>query len=91
MRASRAAVAGNVNLGIVLLLAPLASVPRSRSLAEGIGDVLAALSADDARDVYEAIRLAQPGGLGAVPEYDVHAAPLRICSPPCGPRPIGTS
>jgi triphosphoribosyl-dephospho-CoA synthase len=37
--------------------------------------VLQTLQADDARDVYEAIRLAQPGGLGEVPEADIHATP----------------
>ncbi len=37
-------------------------------------DVLSRLTADDARDFYEAIRLAKPGGLGRVDQGDVHAS-----------------
>jgi triphosphoribosyl-dephospho-CoA synthase len=44
-------------------------------LADGIADVLAKISADDARDVYQAIVRAQPGGLGKVPEADVAGNP----------------
>ena len=40
IRATRAVVDSNTNLGIVLLLAPLAAVPRSRSLREGVAAVL---------------------------------------------------
>jgi len=61
----------NTNLGTVLLLAPLAKVPRHVPLESGVVDVLAACGPDDARDVYAAIRLAAPGGLGKVAEYDV--------------------
>jgi triphosphoribosyl-dephospho-CoA synthase len=68
---TRAAVATNTNLGTVLLVAPLAKVPRTVPLTEGIADVLANLSAQDAADVYEAIRLAQPGGMGKVEAGDV--------------------
>lgn len=71
VRATRRLVDTNTNLGMVLLLAPLAAVPREQSLREGIDDVLQSLSADDARQVYEAIRLAQPGGMGYVDEMDV--------------------
>src|SRR5690606_6729434 len=73
--ATRSMVATNTNLGIVLLLAPLANVPRDVSLREGIQPVLEALDADDCRLVYEAIRLAQPGGMGEQPEADIHASP----------------
>jgi triphosphoribosyl-dephospho-CoA synthase len=71
MRATRHWVRANTNLGLVLLLAPLAAVPREQELAAGIDDVLSHLTPDDARDVYAAICLAQPGGLGEVPEMDV--------------------
>ncbi|MFO0872163.1 MAG: triphosphoribosyl-dephospho-CoA synthase [Pirellulales bacterium] len=74
IRATRRLVSTNTNLGIVLLLAPLAAVPRGRPLADGVGEVLAALSAQDSHDVYEAIRLAHPGGLGEVADMDVQAA-----------------
>ena len=64
-------VATNTNLGMVLLLAPLAAVPDGVGLEEGIETVLEATTIDDARAVYRAIRLAQPGGLGDVPDQDV--------------------
>lgn len=72
---TRAAVATNTNLGTILLLAPLAKVPRTTPLRSGIGDVLGRLTADDARDVYQAIVLANPGGLGKVETADVAGTP----------------
>lgn len=74
IRATRSLVATNTNLGIVLLVAPLAAVPRTESLAEGLAAVLTQLDADDSREVYEAVRTAQPGGLGEVATMDVRAA-----------------
>ena len=71
IHATRGVTNTNTNLGIVLLIAPLASVPRDTALAEGVREVLASLTAEDARDVYTAIALAQPGGLGEVDEDDV--------------------
>jgi triphosphoribosyl-dephospho-CoA synthase len=75
VEATRQTVATNTNLGTVLLIAPLALVPRDQPLTSGIQQVLHGLNADDTRDVYAAIRLAQPGGLGKVPEADIHARP----------------
>ena len=75
IRATRAVVSSNTNLGIVLLLAPLAAVPLSQTLKAGIGDVLNQLTRDDAVWVYRAIRLAQPGGLGSADAEDVSAEP----------------
>jgi triphosphoribosyl-dephospho-CoA synthase len=75
IEATRRVVSTNTNLGIVLLLAPLAAVPKTTELAAGIEDVLAATTIDDARYVYRAIRLAQPGGLGRVDEQDVTGEP----------------
>ena len=74
VRATRALVQTNTNLGTVLLLAPLAAVPRGEAVRAGIGRVLSGLTDDDSRLVYEAIRLAQPGGLGEVTEMDVASA-----------------
>ncbi|MCA9231371.1 MAG: triphosphoribosyl-dephospho-CoA synthase [Planctomycetales bacterium] len=71
VQATRRVVATNTNLGILLLLAPLATVPAEESLAEGIAAVLAALSPEDTVQAYEAIRIAQPGGLGQVSTADV--------------------
>lgn len=73
--ATRRLIHTNSNLGTVLLLAPLALAPAGRDLRAGVSDVLRALDEDDARQVYAAIRLAQPGGLGRVAEADVHAEP----------------
>ena len=75
IRATRALVDTNTNLGIVLLLAPLAAVPRDRSLLSGVPDVLRSITAEDTRQVYEAIRVARPGGLGRVDQMDVHQRP----------------
>jgi triphosphoribosyl-dephospho-CoA synthase len=68
-------VGRNTNLGIVLLLAPLACVPSNRALGDGIGDVLMGLTQEDAALVYAAIRLSNPGGLGQVDREDVASTP----------------
>ena len=75
VQATRAAVATNTNLGTILLIAPLAKVPRAQSLDRGIAKVLETLSPQDARDVYQAIRSAQPGGLARVESADVNEEP----------------
>jgi triphosphoribosyl-dephospho-CoA synthase len=74
--ATRQVVSTNTNLGMVLLLAPLAAVPRTENLTtESVRLVLQALTPDDSRLVYEAIRLAEPGGLGKVDQMDVAGDP----------------
>lgn len=73
--ATRDAVGTNTNLGTLLLLAPLAAVPRDTSLEAGIGKILDGLTPDDTRAVYEAIRIANAGGLGREAEADVFADP----------------
>jgi triphosphoribosyl-dephospho-CoA synthase len=75
IRATRRVVATNTNLGTVLLLVPLAAVPTGVALRSGIEQVLASATVDDARHVYEAIRLARPGGLGKAQAQDVHENP----------------
>lgn len=75
VRATRAVVASNTNLGIILLLAPLARVPPVQELRAGVTSLLDATTVDDARLLYEAIRLANPGGLGRSTEQDVQDAP----------------
>jgi triphosphoribosyl-dephospho-CoA synthase len=80
VRATRDAVATNTNLGSVLLMAPLAMAVVEANgmnsvLRQGVGRVLRSLDASDARLVYEAIRLAMPGGLGQVDEADVRGEP----------------
>jgi triphosphoribosyl-dephospho-CoA synthase len=76
IRATRTVVATNTNLGIVLLLAPLATVPAGQALStQSLHKYLHSLTAADAAAVYEAIHLAQPGGMGKVKEMDVAADP----------------
>jgi triphosphoribosyl-dephospho-CoA synthase len=75
IQATRRFVTTNTNLGIVLLLAPLAAVPRNFDLQSGIRQVLDRLDLTDSQAVFEAIRLVQPGGLGKAAEQDVHGVP----------------
>lgn len=73
--ATRRVVATNTNLGMVLLLAPLAAVPEGVPLGEGVVEVIRRTTVEDARLVYQAIRLARPAGLGTVGEQDVASEP----------------
>lgn len=75
VQATRQVVNHNTNLGIILLLSPLARVPCERSLSEGILDVLNTTTVADSRLVYEAIRMAQPAGLGEADEQDLTDEP----------------
>jgi len=80
VRATRRISATNTNLGIILLLAPLAAVADGRDLALGVSQALRAADVQDSRLVYEAIRLAAPGGLGKSDEQDVAREPtLPLC------------
>ena len=66
----------NTNLGLVLLLAPLARAARSpRPLRDALHDMLGATTVEDAGEVYAAIRLARPGGLGTADAEDISADP----------------
>jgi triphosphoribosyl-dephospho-CoA synthase len=68
----------NTNLGIVLLLAPLAkaaAVAAGGDVRHSLRRLLDELSVADARDVYTAIRLARPGGLGQSQTQDVSGEP----------------
>jgi triphosphoribosyl-dephospho-CoA synthase len=75
VQATQVVCSTNTNLGIILLLTPLAAVPIDQNLRTGLKRVLAALDVTDSRSVYQAIRLANPGGLGRVSEQDVSAEP----------------
>jgi triphosphoribosyl-dephospho-CoA synthase len=79
MEASRNAVGCNTNLGILLLCAPIAAAAESATgaarLRGAVGTVLGALHHVDAEEIYQAIRIARPGGLGEVKEHDVSARP----------------
>jgi triphosphoribosyl-dephospho-CoA synthase len=77
VEATRRLVATNTNLGMILLLAPLAvaragiAPPSGDNLRHHLHHVLQDLTLDDARHVYAAIRLARPGGLGTTTDQDV--------------------
>jgi triphosphoribosyl-dephospho-CoA synthase len=72
VRATRAVAGANTNLGIALLLAPLA---RAAIQGGDVGAVLAGLTVEDARAAYAAIRLAGAGGLDEPVEHDVRDEP----------------
>lgn len=65
----------NTNLGIVLLLAPLARAAVTPPLRTALAGVLATTTVDDARLTYDAIRMARPGGLGRAVAEDVAGEP----------------
>jgi triphosphoribosyl-dephospho-CoA synthase len=76
VEASRRAAPANTNLGIALLLAPLAKAARADGpLRAGLSATLRALDLADARAAYEAIRLAGAGGLRERVEHDVRSEP----------------
>ena len=75
--ATRSVTARNTNLGIVLLLVPLARVFGSLEERAALEATLAETTREDAAAVYQAIRLANPGGLGEVADEDVRRAPTR--------------
>ena len=77
VRATRRVVSTNANLGILLLLAPLTKAAAEPDLRAGLNRVLDGLDVEDARLVYEAIRLANPGGLGNASDQDVRDAPTQ--------------
>jgi triphosphoribosyl-dephospho-CoA synthase len=65
----------NTNLGIILLLAPLALANEGAGYRSRVARVLAGLTVRDAMKAYEAIRLARPAGLGKVDNQDVAQQP----------------
>jgi triphosphoribosyl-dephospho-CoA synthase len=91
IEATREWTKSNTNLGIVLMLAPLARAAINgvgshftnremtpdpiTVLRSAVGVVLAETTVDDAREVYKAIRLARPGGLGKAGAQDIADEP----------------
>jgi len=72
---TRRLVKANTNLGIVLLLTPLAMSPSDQPFQETLPRILANLDSEDCAKTYRAIQLANPGGLGSVAAGDIHAPP----------------
>jgi triphosphoribosyl-dephospho-CoA synthase len=76
VEASRRVVPANANLGIALLLAPLAKAALADGpLRECLGATLRALDLADARAAYAAIRLSGAAGLEERVEHDVRSEP----------------
>jgi triphosphoribosyl-dephospho-CoA synthase len=74
--ATRQAVGQNTNLGIVLLCAPLARAAElNQPLRLAVERTLGEMTANDAGKVFQAIALANPGGLGEVKAQDVRQPP----------------
>ena len=71
----------NTNLGMVLLIAPIIRVFEQLvspgDFQDLIKPTLMSLEQQEAQDIFAAIRLANPGGLGKVDKYDVNS-PLDI-------------
>ena len=80
IRTTKSLVPVNTNLGIALLLCPLAIVANDGDLSStAIRRLLKNSNEDDAAKIYEAIRLANPGGLGESEQLDVNdSAPKSI-------------
>jgi triphosphoribosyl-dephospho-CoA synthase len=77
VRDTRSLVNTNTNLGTVLLAIPLSKAYHrgGRNLRKELQAVLDRLTVEDARQVYVAIRMAQPGGLGRVEQGDISQEP----------------
>ncbi len=65
----------NTNLGIILLLAPLAKAVFGPDSRREVERVLGELTVEDSRWVYDAIRRMNPGGLGKTDAEDVRDKP----------------
>lgn len=74
-KATRRVTSTNTNLGIILLLAPLAKVSFENEMRSEVEQVLENLSINDAKQAYEAIRLMQPGGMGQTDKQDIQDEP----------------
>ena len=86
IQANSSWVGTNTNLGMVLLLAPLAKASfeysksdevvspgtRMSQLAAGLPALLEGVSEQDGLDLFEAIRISSPGGLGEVDTLDAN-------------------
>ncbi len=76
----------NANLGIILSIAPLSVINRSiwlramepdfvLLLSSEVSSFLTNLGPQDSREIWSAIALAQPGGLGSVQQHDLSGPP----------------
>lgn len=79
VKATRSVVNCNTNLGIILLFAPLCKAIHHcediEQLPAQLNNILLDLDINDAIDCFQAIRLAQAGGLGVSQQHDITAQP----------------
>lgn len=79
VQATRLAVDTNTNLGIILLVAPLVQAAYKKvdgqTLESSLAEVLAESTIEDAKQVYRAIRIVEPGGMGANKDQDLSEEP----------------
>ena len=79
IRATRKEVGDNTNLGIILLVAPIAEAlcryGYSPNLQTHVKSQLQLLTLEDAKNAYQAIQIALPGGMGQVEQEDVSKEP----------------
>lgn len=78
--ATQEAVGCNTNLGMLLLFAPIimaaeAGFKDSHELHHSLENTLSSITETDTEQVFEAIKLASPGGLGSVNSHDVNNKP----------------
>lgn len=77
--ATRAVVDCNTNLGIVLLFAPLCTAIQHcdnfSKFPETLRHVLTSLTVEDAKLCYQAIRIAEAGGMGTSDQQDISEEP----------------
>lgn len=79
VQATHQTVGTNTNLGIILLISPLIQARfekmREQSLENSLSAVLEKSTVEDAKYVYQAIRLAEPGGMGLKSDQDLSEEP----------------
>jgi triphosphoribosyl-dephospho-CoA synthase len=80
VKATRGAVGCNTNLGMLLLFAPIVMAAEEKfddvnDLRKNLEIALTSLTKEDTNQIFEAICLANPGGLGNVDSQDVHDEP----------------
>ena len=79
IQATHQAVGTNTNLGIILLVSPLIQAMLENgnedSLENSLAKVLEKSTVEDAKKVYRAIRLAEPGGMGEKYHQDLSEEP----------------
>jgi len=82
VRAMVQTVSVNTSLGTILLMAPMTLCPavwNPQSFPKSVSRIIQDSTAEDSQKIYEAIRIANPGGLGKVESKDIaQAAPVSI-------------